>query len=55
MKCDSHASLLAGTFATLYFGCEPNVEVTTKSFKKIKVNLIKKSKTLQKLQNENEL
>jgi hypothetical protein len=55
MKCDSHASLLARTFASPYFGCEPKVEVTTKSFKKIKVNLIKKSKTLQKLQNENEL
>jgi hypothetical protein len=29
MKCDSQASLLAHTFANLYFGHEPKVKVAT--------------------------
>jgi hypothetical protein len=29
MKCDSHDSLLAHTFASLYFGCEPKPRVVT--------------------------
>jgi hypothetical protein len=27
MKCDSHVSFLARTFASPYIGCEPNVRV----------------------------
>jgi hypothetical protein len=46
---------LARTFASPCFGHEPKVGVATKSFKEIKVNLIQKSNTFQKLQNENEL
>ncbi len=35
MKCDSWASLLAHTFASLYFGCEPNVRVATLGLTKL--------------------
>jgi hypothetical protein len=40
MKCDSQASFLACTFASLCFGCEPKAKVAIKNICKLTIHLV---------------